>query len=681
MERTHMIESFKLARRVFFRSTRLLVPYAAIFAATVFVLLGSLTRTSMGIVDYLTTSLQIGLLGFLYFAFAAYEMSSQLERVGGDEAVSVNRGAKQKLTAAQLLTLLIPLLFWTLLILVFQWVACSYRSISYAPYFWHCILAVVRYCFLPGFIGLLLGSCLAGAKRPTAYCTIFVLTFLSSSICMSLFGASTIGAFSVAGILDWFGLSVPNADWIGDSVYGVALEPCRWVLTAFWCSLLLAVLLWKNRARKRRVLWLLPAVCLLLALFCGVSFALRDGDSIMQKDGRPDGLLTKELNYRTTHAIGEASPANFTVESYTLDLSVYKRLDATATIRLRPAQNGEYRFTLLHCYEVTAVEDEAGNTLAYERDGDFLDIRTDGTLSSVVIRYHGNAGKYYANSQAICLPAYCAYYPLPGHLVLWDSVRGSTAPVAGMEHTEFSVRVSSGLQLYSNLPETSPNCFAGTTDGVSLYAGMLEKKEENGLTYLYSPLSVSPSSWSVDAFSDSWASYADMVGDTRSLSLEGKTLVFQPFTIAAAGAANEKAVVLDDQILLCNFKPTAQDVCASYILGTIPYSDETMLLRMQMESFLYSWTPGMQLSAPSEKPPYADLEILKKYPHSGVITDVDEWNAYGVAEAVYLYDLFQYQVLTLGEQTVLRQVYQYLLAEEHDVNQIDFLYNMGGDEG
>lgn len=73
------------------------------------------------------------------------------------------------------------------------------------------------------------------------------------------------------------------------------------------------------------------------------------------------------------------------------------------------------------------------------------------------------------------------------------------------------------------------------------------------------------------------------------------------------------------------------------------------------------------------------MAILKKYSSAGEIADIDEWNEYLLAQEGAYGDLFTYQMSVLGEETVLKAIYQYLTSPDQVTHPVDFLYNLGGD--
>lgn len=672
-----MRNSCTISMKVFMRSKRYSLPYIVAVIACCAIML-SLHNTESSTVDFLTSSLTLGIWGFLYFAFAGYEFTSMLRRVNGEECISSMHGAQRELIASQLFTLCIPLSLWSAVVFGWQIVDYVQRGLTYAPYLLHCILAVTLYFFLPGFLGIMLGICLSRVFRPTAYALIIFVVLLCSSIGPDLFTGVTIAGVDVASLFDWFSITVPNSTWIADTVYGIPMEKCRWLLVLFWGLLMLSYMIWKYKPIGERVAAFLTCICLITSTLCGVRFALRDNDYILIKDKRMDGILTGEYNYRlnTPDTCEETTDADFVVEKYELYFSIKDSLSAVATMQVSPSDLDHYYFTLYHGYSVSSVVNEKGDDLDFTQNGDYLDITVSGTTETITIIYSGNGNKYYANRQGISLPGYFAYYPIAGYQSVWDESNSSFSVNTTFTEAEFYIEVDTTKTVYSNLTETSRNTFEGTTDTVSLYAGLLEQAEIDGVTYIYSPVSEQSIEIDEEEVSEAWEALCALTGETRTLSLAGKVIILQPLTIVSASGQNESAVILKDQILLRDYQPSAEGICRSYFESGLPVSSDTSLLRQVFLDELFS----EGASATSEKPAYDDLQMLLKYDSADEILDEEEWEEYLYESEVLFYELMEYQMTYLGKETVMQEVYQYLMEDDHLVDQVDFLYDLGGDQ-
>lgn len=674
-----MISSIRVSNRAFYRTLTLTIPYGLMLVAT----LASLIRLSQGAlspVDYLTDSLKLGVLGVLYFAFAGYELTSMLRKFGGQECLSTIPGAQRDLLFSHILTLLPLLAVWSALIFGGQVIGYFRQGLDYPPFLLHCLLAVVLYCLLPGLAGLLLGACLERAGRPAAYGAIVLAALLSSSVCDELLAGSALFGVSPMAVFDWFYLTVPNGNWVADASYGVAMEACRWCLAAFWCLVLTAVLLWRFRRCEGRAVPIAAVILLATAMLCAARFVLRGGDDLLIKDSRPDGILSSELQYRTEHPAGEFGVADFSVEEYDLNITAKGALKVAAMLKLNRDDLREYRFTLYHGYEVLSVTDGRGQALQFTRDGDFLDISAPNGTKALTVIYGGRGWKYLANTQAITLPGYFAYYPMPGHLALWTD--GGAQAVTGLPPARFRVEVDSPQTVFSNLPKTGRNVFEGTAEAVTLYAGLVDTAERDGTTYVFSPVSRTQiEGIDLERADRLWREWCEITGETRTLDLAGKTIFIQPDTISASGKGDsESVVVFDDHILLANMNSTPETICGYYMMDCLPRDAESGLLR---DVFTQDLVVGIG-SWSGEKPDYGSLQILQEYPSIDALNEIGDEEQWFVATEQYtsaserFRELYAWQCGQLGRETVLREVYRYLKDGDPSEDQVIFLYNLGG---
>lgn len=671
--------SIRVAFRVYYRDLKLIIPYAMLLFVTAFLIYKtgmdlSANNNSSRII-FLSASLRFGIIGFLYFSFSAYEFSSRLRREGGEEAISVEKGAKVKLVLAQVLTLFTLLIGWLLLILITQIFYYFYHNIAYPAYLTHILLSVFLYYFCPALIAILFGLSMKSQERPLAYVLIALLSVLSSAIPLQLFAGIQIGRVSVLYLIDVFQWNVPNASYYPDAVYGIPLERSRWLLVLFWVSLLAFIVLWLNRSRRQQFVRLLSLALLLLSCLNFGFFMFRQNDSILQKDERPGGLVMGERNYRNTTQAQVENTAEFRVLSYVLSFNFQNNLEALARIELDEDDLDRYEFTLHHGYEVELVLDEHGNELVFERDGDFLDIQTVQSTKYLSIHYEGQAGKYYANRQAVALPGYLAFYPMTGHRLLWDYDRNSYKTDNNFLETDFYIEVQSPRDILSNLPSQGSNIFTGRAGTVSLYAGFVLDQEHDGQRYFYSPLSGQSLNLNPTAVQSAWDSLSSIVGIESDFKLDDKIVIYQPMTIAL-DSITEQFVDLGDHVLVLNLNPTVDSIVSQHIMNHIPELEETSIIKSAFEFNLYT-----ESTYEVEKPAYEDMEIILWY--DGIDDspdDLSNFQRYSEAVSVWFSELYMYQMHHLGKDTVMREVYQYLTAESRSVNQLDFLYEMGEED-
>lgn len=659
-----MKESMRITRKIYLHSMRFLCPLFAVYAATVAFLCSINGKKTEWI--HLTTAMQLGLMGMLFFAVTTYELLSLSRRAGAAELLTAQENTAQKLSLAQLLVQLILLSAWALLVMVWCLVWYFLRGSVFATYCWHLVKTVVLYCFFPGLLGILLGGALSRINRPVSYGIIILATILCSSIPAKMYSWSEIGA----RLTDWFHLGVPNSNWVTDSQYGIGLERSRWILVAFWSFFLAAGVLCAIKTQWTKKNKGALAALLILALVCGIAFANRHDQYILYKDDRPDAVWKAEADYRKQE-LNDTVPCegDYEIQSYDLAFKIGANLKCNAVLHFGENTLSEYSLTLYHGYEVTRICDLNGKILRYDRSGDHITIYADSPLKGVQLDYKGNGGKYYANDQAIALPGYFAYYPMPGHLELWNDQNKSFAPITDLPQAEFHVSVDSSLQVYSNLPVQEKNTFCGTSNGVTLFAGILHTTKIDDIQYCVSPLEERTVGISKKELEEEWAYIADVLDLDVELSLKGKTVFYLPMTFFSNFSSNEGMVMMDDQMFIGSVVDTGR-MCSRYLESFLPAQEETELLRTAFCDYFKS-KPTQTVE---EKPYKFNLKILLREDLSDL--DDEEMMQYIYAEEEYA-DLLLYQVQQLGESYTLQRVYEYLTAETHDENQVDFLYNLG----
>lgn len=668
-----MTNSLRLAFRVYFRDYKLAFPYLLLLFFTGFLTyqIGkNLSANNTIRLLYLSDNLRVSALGFLFFSFLAYEFSSRLRRENGEEVIAVEDGARLKLIGAQGLTLLTMLIGWVAVILIPQVYYFSYHNILLPAYLSHILLSVFLYSFCPGLLAILFGVLIASKERPIAYVLIALLSLLSSPIPLQLFSGIRLGTVSLLYLLDLFQWNIPNSTYYPDAVYGIPLEHSRWFLVLFWITFIIFLVLWKNRSNQG---WVksLPLAFLLISCLSLGRFMLRTNDSILQKDERPDGILLGEFNYRRSTEPQVGTTAEFGVLSYDLIFSFENNMQADAKIELEQNDLDHYEFTLHHGYEVDRVQDEYKNDLKFERRGDLLRIFAVESTRFLSIHYEGNAGKYYSNRQAVALPGYLAFYPMPGHRLLWDYDADSYKVNDDFKPSDFKVKVNSSKTVLSNLPSQDHNTFAGRAGTISLYAGFMQEEVVNGQRYFYSPLSGQSLRIDPAAVREEWERLSTRLGIGSEFSLDNKIIIFQPMTIAL-DTVTEKFVDLSDHVLVLDLDPSATSIVYQHIMDQIPVSDETSTLRQ-----VFQQNMGADSTYEVEKPSYEELKIILLAGNDESLNDLDLWKQYGDAINIGYSDLYMYQMNRLGLDHVMREVYQYLTAESRSVNQLDFLYNLG----
>ena len=198
-----------------------------------------------------------------------------------------------------------------------------------------------------------------------------------------------------------------------------------------------------------------------------------------------------------------------------------------------------------------------------------------------------------------------------------------------------------------------------------------EKSSENtdGTVYWYSPIGAR--SINIDGYQEAWKRLTDQVGETAAFDLIGKTIFTQPVTIMAVNSVQEEYVEFSDHIITADWSVTADSLCKQHLLATMPKEKNTMLLYNVFSDYLIFGG-----SREVAEIPWSSVEILTRYDSANEIEDLEEWSEY-IESSNLFSELFSYKANLLGENFVLKAVYQYLKKSAPECNQIEFLYRLG----
>ena len=367
-----------------------------------------------GYSEFLPDSQQIGILGFLYFAFFAYEYFGHERQVLMSEMMDVYPLGRVKTNGCQFAVVLLLILVMTCVAVAYQIAAYNISQIGHTAVLMHAVSNVILNFTLVMIIGALLGILVShNEKRTTAYAGLLMSAFLISPL-MNTVADMLSDAFDSYGVLDYVSILAPNLNWRPDDLYGLSMEAARWNVAFFWILFFLAIityLLYGNRSKKARI------VCILLMLASAVQFCMAaqmETDSIIRKDDRKGGVLSGDHYYWKEHE-SRSEAATFEVLSYNMVFDIDRNLSAEVMVEVTPTQDGgSYLFTLYHGYGIQSITDESRNPLEYRRDGDYLEVYFDCTeaVGEIHFSYQGNGNKYYSNGQGIALPGYFPFYPM-----------------------------------------------------------------------------------------------------------------------------------------------------------------------------------------------------------------------------------------------------------------------------
>lgn len=277
------------------------------------------------------------------------------------------------------------------------------------------------------------------------------------------------------------GQTDPNAPY--DPVYGLPMESRRWVQKGVWLLVAVCLLL---LALKRRVAVLLVPVVLaipLLVLYNQESQVVNtryEADSVQRNDW---------LYYRDHGQPAFAADDSYRIAAYDIDLRTHRLLQADVTMDVVPERAvREIVFTLYHQLRVRDVTVQ-GKEAKFEQREDqvrvtFAETVAEGQVQNVRVSYAGiSSPAFFANEQAVLLPAYFPWYPqegsrqamtLRGADLIHNGPDGLYGRVLKRE-VSYSLRYDGPQPMYTNLTGSgkAPN-------GLTVTAGPLTERMVGG---------------------------------------------------------------------------------------------------------------------------------------------------------------------------------------------------------
>ncbi|PKM79675.1 MAG: hypothetical protein CVU88_05295 [Firmicutes bacterium HGW-Firmicutes-13] len=373
------------------------------------------------------------------------------------------------------------IMFFALIVFMYY-----YIDVQYLPFLIHLMKLSVLYFGLSFVIGIMLGTAMAAklkTKRLAVYSLTVIFMLLNTTFTDVPFRIPYLlfESYLTERMLYYFKdflTVVPHE--LGSSFmiypfYGFPMEPIRWILAGFWVLFPLTLILTEcfNRKTKKA---LLATSCLIVLLGVGL-FSVRG--SVLLMDMRVDSYPFADPNYYMDRPREDYDgyEAGFIIEEYEMDLTISNELHAEVEFTIDNHDLDSYEFTLYHGYILKSIRTADGE-IPFTREGDYISIGSLNGADRLIFEYYGKSPKYYANRQAITLPGYFAYYPQAGRTNIWDLDRYGYVLNTSPNESNYTVNIRSGLEIFCNLAGSN-NSFYGSSNGVSLFAGMYDEVAEN----------------------------------------------------------------------------------------------------------------------------------------------------------------------------------------------------------
>lgn len=448
--------------------------------------------------------LEISWLILVFFLFVGYEYFSQIPRRYMGEALDTTRKTSLSAFGHQVAVMELLSGAVTLLSAVFVYACMAIAGMNRTQYLLLLLIALILNAFLMSNVGIFIGLALAtNKKRLSAYILMLVFSLLSCPL--GEMGNNIVGVFvNYTGIniyritpLFWFYDPIVFGHVSEEAFGGLSVLPYRFCAMFFWVFLSSAIFLWRIRRKNQAKSALLSGVCLLLAVVCFTIVLTPSSRLIFGSENPGENTARDDLYYRQLYEehYGETDvldggarilpdePAEpFRITAYDMTFSAVDQLVGEVTMAVDRGNLDVYGFTLYHGYRVKSIEDQDGNAMDFEQDGDYITVRRGANpVEKITMRYKGYSSVYYTNVQGIDLPGAFAYYPRAGYHLLADSYR-EMIPSRLEEMAQFRVRFRTSRKIYSNLEDQGDNCFSGVSNGATFVSGFYEEREIEGIT-------------------------------------------------------------------------------------------------------------------------------------------------------------------------------------------------------
>ena len=424
----------------------------------------------------------------------------------------------------------------------------GYRD--YAPYLVHTSIGIAVNYFLNGILAIMIGRCLTYLPGLTYQLAGGLLVSCMVSCSEWVYRKTISDIFYY--LFEPFAVLPQGCGFVFNPYLGNPVQPHRMGLILFWLGILMIICAYMGK--KKTILGAaitIVSICMLLLPYEGL-MPIGSYLSRQQWDNR---------YYVNEKAMEQAKEekAEFQITEYDLDFSVQTCLKAKAVLSLSGEAQEEYCFTLYHPYKVSRILDQEEKKLKFTQKGDYITVRNpEGSkITEMTFFYSGNGKQFYSQSQGIYLNYGVAFYPIAGFHALYreeavefagEMININCMPDVFPEGKPyFKVRIHTGQQVYSSLPETERNYFEGRAEGFCLLSGFVASRTVGDVTFIY-PVLRGIQDTDLPTFEDV-VEYADLLEQeygNPDFIIHNKKVLIMP----ANGSQKCEVIAKDDYVIL-----------------------------------------------------------------------------------------------------------------------------------
>ncbi|MBO2944160.1 hypothetical protein JJQ72_09295 [Paenibacillus sp. F411] len=361
------------------------------------------------------------------------------------------------------------------------------------------VLYIMLYYVLPFWISAWLG-CLLGGSGKFKASLLGLLLFnifagpMNTLILTNLMAVLNINLYPLLSILN---LGQSDIHLLYDPIYGFPLELNRWLIKLQWLALLVIMIILKLKMKQEiKMPSAIGGVIVCMALIIINQYIILQPSQVIHTLSEKDSKELYDKNFYSEMVVDQKAkePIEFQVQSYQVKLDVKRSLQVQADLDLRMGKNvDKLTFSLYHNFHIEHIQDETGNNLQFHRNQDRLEIIlaknvVKGESVHLRITYSGISSPYfYANEQAVLLPAYFNWLPSPGYypsMINQDGYRLVQVPSSLIDTPiSYELRYSGDKHIFTNLTQSSPGIWKGeTSSGITVVAGMVKSQRMDQMT-------------------------------------------------------------------------------------------------------------------------------------------------------------------------------------------------------
>ncbi|MFC5402600.1 ABC transporter permease [Cohnella soli] len=439
--------------------------------------------------------------GIFLFLMLGFELVRREKNSNCDEVITAMPGAKSAKLWGKLISITLGIIVFTVLSFIILFV---FYSVYQVPAYFRGVSVkyIILYWSIPFFIAASFGAYLGSFLN-------FRGIYVFLGFVWIALGPLNIGIFESISLLtqvdlmkvsEWLNLGQTDPHALYDSSYGLPLEGLRWIQKGWWVVVAIFVMstryLQLSKLKKAvyyslAIMFLASSAFGLTSKFDVVRATAHEINSVMKYD------YTYYSNYRP--AKNSEQTTAFKVDSYDIHLKLKSQISADVQMKLIPSQDGnKIIFTLYHDLKVKKIIDGEGRFIKFSQDQDRLELefpnryKANHTLVLNMV-YEGLSSPYFfANSQAVMLPSYFAWYPVPSTYPAMKAkeiqiVRYPSFPRYDVQYT---LTIDGFKSIYTNLQAAGDSVWKGSSSaGISIFAGPISSHSVGGAS-IYSPISL-----------------------------------------------------------------------------------------------------------------------------------------------------------------------------------------------